>query len=88
MEKTWSDEGWADYVSWQEENDRKKLKKINELIKDIERNGNDGISQPEPLTGDLSDFWSRHIDKGHRLVYRIHEGKIEIIACRSHYGDK
>lgn len=88
MEKVWSDKGWGDYVSWQDENDRKKLKKINDLLKDIERNGNEGIGQPEPLTGDLSDFWSRRIDKEHRLVYRIYKGKMEIIGCRSHYGDK
>ena len=89
MEKTWSDEAWEDYESWQgKKGDPKKLKKISELLKDIERNGNNGIGHPEALTGDLAGFWSRHIDDEHRLIYRIHEGKIEIMNCRTHYGDK
>lgn len=60
----------------------------NQLLRDIERNGNKGIGHPEALTGDLAGFWSRHIDDEHRLIYRIHEGKIEIMNCRTHYGDK
>ena len=68
MHKTWSEEGWNDYLYWQSQ-DRKTLKKINDLIKDIERNGSDkGIGKPEPLKGNLSEFWSRRIDEKNRLV--------------------
>ncbi|MDR1468412.1 MAG: Txe/YoeB family addiction module toxin [Spirochaetaceae bacterium] len=73
---------------WQSE-DKKTLKRINALVKDIGRNGNEGIGKPEPLREDLSGYWSRHIDDKNRLVYRILDGGIiEIHACRSHYGDK
>jgi toxin YoeB len=87
MTKVWDEDAWEDYVYWQTE-DRKILKKINQLIKDIERNGNNGIGKPEPLKGDLSGFWSREIDKKNRLVYRIVENKLQIIQCKTHYGDK
>ena len=66
----WHDTAWADYLYWQTQ-DKKTLKRINLLIKDIERNGFDGIGKPEPLKGELSGFWSRRIDDCHRLVYRI-----------------
>lgn len=69
MRKVWFDEAWDDYVSWQRE-DKKTLKRINALVKDIERgNGFDGIGKPEPLRGNLSGFWSRRIDDANRLVY-------------------
>ena len=76
---------WADYLYWQTQ-DKKTLKRINELIKDIERNGNFGIGKPEPLKGNLSGLWSRRIDEYNRLVYRIREDLLEIVACRDHYG--
>jgi toxin YoeB len=83
-----SDDAWEDYLYWQLQ-DKKTLKRINTLVKDIERNGNEGIGKPEPLREDLSGYWSRHIDDKNRLVYRIHEGGIiEIHTCRSHYGSK
>lgn len=66
----WHDTAWADYTYWQVQ-DKKILKRINMLIKDIERNGNEGIGKPEPLKGNLSGFWSRRIDDRHRLVYCI-----------------
>lgn len=78
--------GWNDYLYWQTQ-DKKKLKRINQLIKDIDRNAYSGIGKPEALSGDLAGFWSRRIDDTNRLVYRIKDGKIEIIECRSHYGD-
>lgn len=87
MIKIWDEDAWEDYLYWQTE-DRKTLKRINQLIKDIERNGNVGIGKPEPLKGDLSGFWSREIDKKNRLVYRIEKDEIQIIQCRTHYGDK
>lgn len=85
MNKLWQDEAWSDYLYWQQE-DKKLLKRINQLLKDIDRNGYTGIGKPEPLKGDLSGWWSRRIDGTHRLVYRIREGRIEIAQCRTHYG--
>ncbi len=79
--------GWNDYVHWQTQ-DKKTIKRINQLIQDIVRNGNEGIGKPEALSGDLSGWWSRRIDELNRLVYRIVDGRIEIIQCRGHYTDK
>ena len=84
MNKIFTDNGWDDYVYWQTE-DRKTLKKINTLLEDIDRNGNQGKGKPEPLKGNLSGFWSRRIDEQNRLVYRISEDAIEVISCRYHY---
>lgn len=63
------------------------MKRINSLIKDIERNGYQGIGKSEPLKGDLQGYWSKRIDNVNRLVFRIHEGILEIISCKSHYDD-
>lgn len=87
MIKAWDEDAWIDYVYWQTE-DKKTLKRINMLIKDIERNGHNGLGSPEPLKGNLSVFWSRRIDKKNRLVYRIADNVIQIIQCRTHYGEK
>jgi toxin YoeB len=87
MEKIWTDKAWDDYLYWQSQ-DKKTLKRINQLLKDIDRNGYDGIGKPEALMGDLSRWWSRHIDDANRLVYRIENNKIIISHCRTHYGDK
>lgn len=87
MNKNFTENGWSDYVYWQTE-DRKTLKRINNLIKDIERNGNDGIGKPEPLTGGLSGFWSRRINEKDRLIYQIEGDTINILACRYHYNDR
>lgn len=78
------DEAWIDYIYWQTQ-DKKTLKRINNLIKDTERNPFEGIGKPEPLKGDLSGFWSRHIDDTNRFVYRINNDKLEILSCRGHY---
>ena len=86
MIKRWSDDAWEDYLYWQQQ-DRKVLKRINMLLRDIDRNGNDGVGKPEPLKHNLHGFWSRRIDEEHRLVYRIVEDTIEIAQCRTHYGD-
>ena len=64
---------------------KKTLKRINQLLKDIDRNGYSGIGNHEPLKGNLKGFWSRRIDDNNRLVYRIKDGHIEIIQCRTHY---
>ena len=83
----WTEEAWRDYLYWQGQ-DRKVLKRINELIKDIERNGNtDGIGKPEPLQYEYSGFYSRRIDSANRLVYVVDEHGLNIISCRYHYGN-
>ena len=84
MHKIWFDEAWIDYIYWQTQ-DKKTLKRINNLIKDTERNPFEGIGKPEPLKGNLSGFWSRHIDDTSRFVYRINNDKLEILSCRDHY---
>ena len=81
MNKVFTKNGWIDYLFWQTE-DKKTLKKINQLIRDIERNGNAGIGKPEPLIGDFAGFWSRRINSKDRLIYRLYENNIYIIACR------
>jgi toxin YoeB len=83
----WHDEAWEDYLNWQKE-DKKTLKRINKLLQDIERNGYKGIGKPKPLGEDLSGFWSVRIDDKNRIVFRIENGKLEIIQCGSHYRDK
>jgi len=87
MEKLWTDEAWGDYLYWQTQ-DKKTLKRINQLIKDIESNGNEGIGKPEALKYDLTGWWSRRIDDTHRLIYCIENNKIIISHCRTHYRDK
>ncbi|MBP8850304.1 MAG: Txe/YoeB family addiction module toxin [Breznakibacter sp.] len=84
MRIVFSKNAWEDYISWQTE-DKKNLKKINELIKDIMRTPYEGIGKPEPLKYDLAGFWSRRIDLEHRLVYQIQDNEILIYSCRFHY---
>ena len=84
MNKVFSDNAWEEYQYWVA-NDRKILKKVNELIRDIERNGHTGIGKPEPLKHDLEGFWSRRITEEHRLVYSIDGDNIYIAKCRKHY---
>ena len=87
MNKIFTENAWIDYCYWETE-DRKTLKKINNLIKYIDRNKNEGIGKPEPLTGNLAGFWSRRINEKDRLIYKIDEQNIYILSCRYHYGDK
>jgi toxin YoeB len=84
MKIVFSKNSWEDYLSWQRE-DRKILKKINELIKDIQRTPYEGIGKPEPLKYDLTGLWSRRIDREHRLVYQISDEDLLIYSCRYHY---
>lgn len=86
MRKVWHDDAWADYLYWQQQ-DKRTLKRINQLLLDVDRNGYDGIGKPEPLRGDLTGWWSRRIDETNRLVYRIRDAQIEIAQCRTHYGE-
>ena len=86
-EKIWSDDAWEDYLLWQN-TDKKIVKRINQLIKDIERNGcSDVIGKPEALTGDLSGEFSRRIDDKNRLVYHMEDKRIFIVQCKGHYQD-
>lgn len=87
MPKTWHDGAWEEYLSWQER-DKKTLKKINNLLKDITRNGYNCAGQLEPLKGDLAGFYSVHIDKKNRIVFRVTVDVVEILQCGSHYGEK
>ena len=83
----WADRAWDDYLWWQQ-NDKAKVRRINELIRDIQRNPFEGLGKPEPLKHALSGWWSRRIDGEHRLVYRIGdgaEGTVEIAQARYHY---
>jgi hypothetical protein len=82
---SWDEAAWDDYLWWQTE-DRRILKRINQLIKDIDRHGNEGIGKPEALKHGLSGYWSRRITNEHRLVYKIVDNEIRIAACRYHYG--
>ena len=85
MKITWDDKAWEEYVEWQTI-DRKIVKKINELIKDIQKNGNEGIGKPEALRHQFSGWWSRRITDEHRLVYKLTDDSIAIASCRYHYG--
>lgn len=84
MEIVWQENAWEDYLFWQK-NDKQKLKRINQLIKDCQRNKFEGIGKPEPLKENLSGFWSRRIDNEHRLIYKIQGNRLHIIQCRFHY---
>ena len=86
MRKIWKDEAWKDYIYWQTE-DRKILKRINQLVKDIERSPYNGIGKPEALKHNFQGWWSRRIDETNRLVYRIVDDSIEIASCRLHYDE-
>ena len=85
MNNLFTDNAWQDYLYWQRE-DRKTLKRINDLIKDISRNKNQGIGKPEPLVGNLSGYWSRRINEKDRLIYKVEDNTIYILACRYHYN--
>ena len=87
MIKVWHEDAWEDYLYWQTQ-DKKTLSRINKLLKDIERNGYEGIGNPEPLKYKWAGFWSREIDEKNRLIYCIQGNNIEIAQCRTHYGDK
>ena len=84
MKYVFVDESLEDYLYWQN-TDKKKLRKINELLKDIARNPFDGTGKPEPLKHKYSGFWSRRIDDEHRLIYKYEDNEIQIAKCRFHY---
>ena len=84
MKITFSKNAWEDYLSWQKD-DKKMLRKINDLIKDIQRTPYDGLGKTEPLKFDLTGYWSRRIDQEHRIVYQFQDGELLIYSCRYHY---
>lgn len=87
MRKLWDDEALEEYLYWQTQ-DKKTLKKINRLLTDIDRNGYNCTGRPEPLSGNLSGYWSVRIDGKNRIVFRINEDSIEIIQCGTHYRER
>jgi len=86
MKIQFTESGWNDYLYWQSQ-DKKTLKRINNLVEDITRNGNDGIGKPERLLGDYSGWWYRRIDDKNRLVYCLIDTGVLIAQCRGHYND-
>lgn len=86
MRLSWEDEAWKDYLYWQTQ-DKKTLRRINALIRDIQRSPYDGLGKPEALRENLSGMWSRRIDEVNRIVYYEKDDAIIIVACRGHYDD-
>jgi len=84
MKLIFSENAWEDYLYWQR-TDKKILKRINELIKDIQRNKYEGVGKPEPLKHNLSGYWARRITSEHRITYKIDEDRIMIAQLRYHY---
>ncbi|MQL49924.1 MULTISPECIES: Txe/YoeB family addiction module toxin [Photorhabdus] len=81
---SWAEMAWEDYLHWQQ-TDKKILKRVNTLIKEIKRQPFDGLGDPEPLKHNWSGYWSRRIDREHRLVYKVTGETIVIVQCRYHY---
>lgn len=86
MKLLWDECAWEEYCYWQT-HDKKTLKRLNTIIKDIQRNCFEGIGKPEPLKGNLSGWWSRRIDETNRIVYREKDGAIIIASCKGHYDE-
>ena len=84
MKILWDERAWEEYLLWQTQ-DKKTLKRINALIKDIQRDTYKGMGKPEPLLGNLSGWWSRRIDEANHIVYREKDGAIVIASCKGHY---
>ncbi len=81
-----TEHAWEEYIYWQTQ-DRRTLRRINQLLRDIQRDPFDGIGKPEPLRGELSGFWSRRIDECNRIVYRVKDDIVELLQCKGHYDD-
>lgn len=85
MRLVWDESAWEDYL-WCQAQDRKVLKRINLLLSDVTRYGNEGIGKPEALRNNVAGYWSRRITDEHRLVYKIVDDEVRIASCRYHYG--
>jgi toxin YoeB len=81
----WHEAAWTDYLWWQAQ-DKRVLRRINALLEDIARNGNEGLGKPERLKHGFQGYWSRRITDEHRLVYKVEGDEIRIAACRYHYS--
>jgi len=86
MIKAWHEKAWDEYLYWQTQ-DKKTLKRIHKLIKDIDRHPFTGIGKPEPLKGNMQGYWSRRIDDVNRIVYRVENDQILIVQCGGRYDD-
>jgi toxin YoeB len=86
MQKAWTDDAWADYLYWQRQ-DKKTLTRINNILKDMDRQPFSGIGKPEPLIGNRQDYWSRRIDGANRIIYKVEQNQIVIVQCGGHYDD-
>ena len=86
MIKVFTGDAWDDYLSW--ESDKPMLRRINELLKDIERHPFEGIGKPEGLKKNYSGLWSRRINREHRVIYSVSGGQVVFYSFRDHYGDK
>jgi len=84
MRLTWDERAWEEYCYWQRQ-DKKTLRRINEIIKSICRTPYEGIGKPEPLKGNLQGWWSRRIDESNRIVYRAGDDMVIVASCRNHY---
>jgi toxin YoeB len=80
----WAEHAWHDYLYWQQ-SDKNKVRRINELIKDIKRSPFEGLGDPEPLKHNWTSYWSRRIDKEHSLVYKVNNSVLYVAQCRYHY---
>ena len=85
MRKVWHEDAWEEYLNWQRQ-DAKTLRRINQLLQSIDRNGMDCIGNPEPLRNNLIGWWSVRINQADRIVFRIADGALEILACKGHYA--
>jgi toxin YoeB len=86
MKKIWHETAWEDYLYWVEQ-DRKTFRRINNLVRDMERHPFEGIGKPEPLSGEYAGLWSRRIDEKNRILYFVRNGMLEIVQCKGHYDD-
>ena len=86
MKLLWDERAWEEYCYWQSQ-DKKTLKRVNNIIKDIQSDCYNGIGKPEPLKGNLSGWWSRRIDEANRIVYCVKNGSIIIASCKGHYTE-
>ena len=84
MKLLWEERAWEDYLYWQTQ-DKKNAKRINALLKDVQRTPFEGLGKPEPLKGNLSGLWSRRIDEMHRIIYFVKDDTVHVIACKGHY---
>lgn len=86
MQKAWTDDAWKDYLYWQTQ-DKKTLKRINTILKDIDSQPFVGIGKPEPLLGNKQGYWSRRIDETNRIIYKVEHDQVVIVQCGGHYDD-